>query len=49
MKWVKDNLDGYLNFYSVSGDGEREPRLPEHLTCRESDHLDHREDYAVVE
>ena len=21
VKWVKDNLDGYLNFYSVSGDG----------------------------
>ena len=21
MKWVRDNLDGYLNFYSVSGDG----------------------------
>ena len=21
MKWAKDNLDGYLNFYSVSGDG----------------------------
>ena len=21
MKWAEDNLDGYLNFYSVSGDG----------------------------
>lgn len=21
MKWADDNLDGYLNFYSVSGDG----------------------------
>ena len=21
VKWSKDNLDGYLNFYSVSGDG----------------------------
>ena len=21
VKWAKDNLDGYLNFYSVSGDG----------------------------
>ena len=21
VKWVRDNLDGYLNFYSVSGDG----------------------------
>ncbi len=21
IKWAKDNLDGYLNFYSVSGDG----------------------------
>ena len=21
MKWAADNLDGYLNFYSVSGDG----------------------------
>ena len=21
MKWVKDDIDGYLNFYSVSGDG----------------------------
>ena len=21
MRWTKDNLDGYLNFYSVSGDG----------------------------
>ncbi len=21
VKWVKDNIDGYLNFYSVSGDG----------------------------
>ena len=21
MKWAPDNLDGYLNFYSVSGDG----------------------------
>ena len=21
MKWAKDNLDGYLNFYSISGDG----------------------------
>ena len=21
VKWVKDNLDGYLNFFSVSGDG----------------------------
>ena len=21
VKWTKDNLDGYLNFYSVSGDG----------------------------
>ncbi|XP_023325697.1 dynein intermediate chain 1, axonemal [Eurytemora carolleeae] len=21
VKWVKDNLDGYLNFYSVAGDG----------------------------
>ena len=20
MRWVKDNLDGYLNFYSVSGE-----------------------------
>ena len=21
VKWAADNLDGYLNFYSVSGDG----------------------------
>ena len=21
VKWAPDNLDGYLNFYSVSGDG----------------------------
>ena len=21
VKWAEDNLDGYLNFYSVSGDG----------------------------
>ena len=21
VRWTKDNLDGYLNFYSVSGDG----------------------------
>ena len=21
MKWGKDDIDGYLNFYSVSGDG----------------------------
>ena len=21
VKWARDNLDGYLNFYSVSGDG----------------------------
>ena len=21
VKWIKDNLDGYLNFFSVSGDG----------------------------
>ena len=21
VKWATDNLDGYLNFYSVSGDG----------------------------
>ena len=21
VKWVKDNLDGYLNFFSISGDG----------------------------
>jgi dynein intermediate chain 1 len=21
VRWGKDNLDGYLNFYSVSGDG----------------------------
>jgi hypothetical protein len=21
VRWAKDNLDGYLNFYSVSGDG----------------------------
>ena len=21
VKWVKDNLDGYLNFYSIAGDG----------------------------
>ena len=21
VKWVSDNLDGYLNFYSISGDG----------------------------
>ena len=21
MKWAADNLDGYLNFYSISGDG----------------------------
>ena len=21
VKWAKDNLDGYLNFYSVSGEG----------------------------
>ena len=21
MKWAKDNLDGYLNFFSISGDG----------------------------
>ena len=22
MKWVKDDVDGYLNFYSISGDGK---------------------------
>ena len=21
VRWVKDNLDGYLNFYSIAGDG----------------------------
>ena len=21
MKWGKDDIDGYLNFYSISGDG----------------------------
>ena len=21
VKWVQDNLDGYLNFYSIAGDG----------------------------
>ena len=21
VKWVRDNLDGYLNFYSIAGDG----------------------------
>ena len=21
VKWVKDDIDGYLNFYSISGDG----------------------------
>ena len=21
LRWVQDNLDGYLNFYSVAGDG----------------------------
>ena len=21
VKWAKDDIDGYLNFYSISGDG----------------------------
>ena len=27
VRWAKDNLDGYLNFYSVSGDGRVRKRV----------------------
>ena len=31
IKWAKDNLDGYLNFYSISGDGRVTIHCPDIL------------------
>ena len=53
VKWVKDTLDGYLNFYSISGDGRVREEWMVAWRCHLKHHsglqLDHCEDCPLVQ